>query len=236
MKSTACLKGLGIGVLALSTVVALGQPSFAKKKVRVYTTPGTTSNSSSTVVPTVPASTVPSTIPLAGPGVPSGAPDMICVPGGSAPCAQPMPIQAPIQPVAKDYFFCGTSPNGIPTTYVNTPGGNLPLIRWVSHYFLPSGYTPEVRCQEVSQRFNRYYNQGVLNYVTTGYINGEPTVCVASKIGGPCTGLLFTLKPNQNATRAIQQLFDVRAGASGPLYESESRVYIDMRQYVQASR
>jgi len=61
-------------------------------------------------------------------------------------------------------------------------------------------------------------------------------VCVASEMGGPCQGVLFTLKPGQNAPRTIQQLFDVRVGASGPLFESGSREYIDMKPYTQALR
>jgi len=155
------------------------------------------------------------------------------MPGG-APCGgAPMP---PIQLSNRDYFFCGQSSQGSPTTFVNTPTGNVPLIRWVSHTFNHAGYNPTVRCQEVSQRFNRFYNQGILNFVTTGIVNNQPVVCVASEMGGPCQGVLFTLKPGQNAPRTIQQLFDVRVGASGPLFESGSREYIDMKPYTQALR
>jgi len=101
----------------------------------------------------------------------------------------------------------------------------------VYHYYalLPD---PGTRCQEVSNRFDLFYRQGRLNYVTTGIVNRLPVVCVAGEMGGPCTGVLFTLKPNEDASRVIQQLFDVRAGASGSLYESESRQYIDMNQYI----
>jgi hypothetical protein len=133
--------------------------------------------------------------------------------------------------VVRDYFFCGRGPHGIPTTYVNTATGNKPLIRWVSQYFSHSGYTPEARCVEVSQRFTRYYNQGILNYVTTGVVNNEPVVCVATEIGGPCRGILYTLKSKQDASRTIQQLFDVRAGVSGPVYESEDQSYFDLSPY-----
>lgn len=233
MKPTSCLKLLGIGVIAFSTAIALSQPSFAKKKPKVTVTTGPAS-SGATVVPTVPTGTAPvlSGEPVPGPAIAPGpgAPPpggLVCLPDGPSPCAPPMP---------KDSFFCGQTTQGTPTTYVNTPTGNIPLIRWVSHYFNHSGYTPGVRCQDVSQRFNRYYNQGILNYVTTGYVNNLPVVCVASEIGGPCTGVLFTLKPGENATRAIQQLFDVRAGASGPLHESENRIYVDMKPYTQAIR
>jgi Circadian oscillating protein COP23 len=214
-----CLKVVGIGAIALTLVIAASQPSFAKKKskVTVTTTPGNSTNS--TVVPTTPVAPPPGAM-CAPPGA-----------GAPMPCAAPVPIP---QPIAKDYFSCGTSSYGVPTTFVSTPNENIPLIRWVSNYFSQAGYSPEARCQDVSRRFNQFYSQGLLNYVTTGYVNNMPVVCVASDIGGPCTEVLFTLKPGQNAARTIQQLFDVRAGDSGPLYESESRPYIDMKPYTQA--
>lgn len=225
MKPSSCFKRLGIGVIALSAAIVLQQPSHANQpKVTVTTTPG---DSSSVVVPTVGGTPTPgSTIVPGSANFPPGS--VICVPEGPTPCAQSMP-----QPIVKDSFFCQTGGEA-PTTYVNTPSGNIPLIRWVSRYFKHSGYSPDVRCQEVSQRFNQYYNQGVLNYVTTGYMNDLPVICVASEIGGPCTGTLFTLKPGEDASRVVQQLFDVRAGASGPLYENQERIYVDMRPYTQA--
>lgn len=227
MKIASCLPLLGLGLLTASLAIAAPAPTMAKPKVTVTTT--TTPNSGVTVVPTI-------TDPAIAPGVgapiplPAGAPvpnGMVCVPGGGGmPCAP--------QPIAQDYFFCGKGSNGLPTTFVNTPNGNLSLIRWKSHFFEPSGYTPDVRCRDVSQRFNRFYNQGILNFVTTGVVNNQPVVCVASTMGGACTEVLFTLKPGQSATRTIQQLFDVRAGAAGPLYESEERIYVDMRPYTSA--
>jgi hypothetical protein len=132
----------------------------------------------------------------------------------------------------RNIFFCDQR-HGSPTTAVRTPGGVMPVIRWVSHYFLPSGYNPQTRCQDVSARFQTYYNNGMLNYITTGIVNRQPVVCVTDSTGGPCQGVLFTLKPHQNASKVIEKLFDIRAGASGPLYESSSRVYFDMNQYLQ---
>ncbi|PZV17276.1 MAG: hypothetical protein DCF22_03685 [Leptolyngbya sp.] len=234
MKSTSYLKLLGIGAIAFSTVLTLSQPSFAKRPRVTVTTPSTSSGT--TVVPIAPTTTTTTTTFPGVSGFPSGAPNAQCgpVPVGGSPCGGA--LQPPIQISNRDYFFCGQSSQGSPTTFVNTPTGNISLIRWVSHYFNHSGYNPTVRCQEVSQRFNRFYNQGILNFVTTGIVNNQPVVCVASEMGGPCQGVLFTLKSGQNVPRTIQQLFDVRVGASGPLFESESREYLDMRPYTQALR
>jgi Circadian oscillating protein COP23 len=124
--------------------------------------------------------------------------------------------------LAKDTtFFCGISPQRIPTTYARTERGNIPVIRWVSKNFVGSGYTPQRRCEEVSRRFQSYKNSGILNYITTGIMNRQPVVCVSTIKGGGCQGLLFTLKPEANASRVLQQLFNIGDGsATSPLYES----------------
>lgn len=139
------------------------------------------------------------------------------------------PVAEPISYEGGDTFVCGGDDYGSPTTYVESGGQSLPLIHWVSEYFSGSGYDPLTRCEQVTERFNRFYEDGRLNFITTGFVNRQPVVCVSGYIGGPCTDVLFTLKPGEDAAQAIQQLFDVRVGQSGPLYESGSRVYFDLK-------
>ena len=118
-------------------------------------------------------------------------------------------------------FVCGMSAaTGLPTTFALTPRGAVPVVRWYAEHFSASGYTPERRCQEVSARFDNLSRQGQLGFITTGYVNGQPVVCAGQ--GGGCnnSNLLFTLKSGSDAAAAVQQLFNVRAGVGGPLYES----------------
>lgn len=135
----------------------------------------------------------------------------------------------PAVPAAGATFSCEMA-GSVPATVASTPAGPKTVIRWVSGYFSESGYTPLTRCKEVSERFQTYMNQGLLNYITTGYMNNQPVVCVTSSNGGGCQGLLFTLKSGENASRVLQQLFEVKAGAAGPLNESSERLYIDVNQ------
>ncbi len=129
-------------------------------------------------------------------------------------------------------FFCGS--DGInPVTYASTARGNVPIMRWQTHHFSGSGYTPQQRCQEVSGRFQTYYNNGSLNYITTGIMNGQPVVCTSGSQGGGCAGLLFTLRPTDNASQVVQQLFDIRAGAAGPINQSGNRVYVDINELLE---
>lgn len=136
----------------------------------------------------------------------------------------------------KTAFVCGAS-NGVPTTVAQTSRGKVPVIRWSSDYFSGSGWTPQRRCQEVSKKFQQYYQSGALNYLTTGIMNAQPVICVAKRQGGGCSGLLFTLKRERNVTPAqkLQQLLAVRVRASGPLNESSPRVYIDMKEFLKTA-
>ncbi|SKB14104.1 conserved exported hypothetical protein [Planktothrix sp. PCC 11201] len=130
-------------------------------------------------------------------------------------------------------FYCDLSSDGIPTTFVKNTRGTFPVIRWVSRIFDDAGYVPETRCRQVSSKFQQFQKRGLLNYVTTGRVNNQPVICVSNAQDGPCLGILFTLKPNQNANRTLQQLFDLRANASaGPLEESNGRLYLDLSQYI----
>jgi len=111
-----------------------------------------------------------------------------------------------------------------------TSQDEVPVIRWISDYFAGSGWTPEARCEEVSRRFQTYYQEGSLKFLTTGRMNGESVVCTADRRGGGCQSLLFTLKPTSSPGAALQQLLDVQVRASGALSETDDRVYIDINQ------
>ncbi len=129
-------------------------------------------------------------------------------------------------------FICARI-NGVPTTIAQTDRGEIPVIRWTSDRFRDAGYSPGRRCLEVSSRFQQYFRNGQLDYLTTGMMNNQQVVCVADRKGGDCTGLLFTLKRGSNPNQVLNSLLAVRVRASSvPLNESTSRVYIDMSEYL----
>jgi hypothetical protein len=131
-------------------------------------------------------------------------------------------------------FFCGVSSDGIPTTFANTSRGTVQVVKWTSDFFTDSGYSPERRCQEVSNRFQRH--RGQLNFLTAGYLNGQPAIC-AGNSSPPCTSekLLFTLKPGSDAAARIQQIFYIGTGASNaPLLESsDSSPTVDLKRFLE---
>lgn len=136
-------------------------------------------------------------------------------------------------------FFCGTSNDGVPVTYARTPRGNVPMIRWVSTNSFPPQWSSQRRCQEVSQRFQRNSDNGTLQALKTGTINGQPAVCAAISEDEPCTdrNLLFTLKPGSDARRTVERLLDTRGLAAGTVVEQSAcqnncPIYINMSTYL----
>ncbi|OKH13307.1 hypothetical protein NIES592_14655 [Fischerella major NIES-592] len=114
-------------------------------------------------------------------------------------------------------FYCDQS-NGVPTTFVRTQNGKrLLMIRWVSQYFSGKGLTPLQRCQQVTYRFQRSYDNGTLRYIKAGILNKQPVVCAAIQKNAACTDttLLFTLKPGSNPDVTLRQIMDRRALAAG---------------------
>jgi hypothetical protein len=129
-------------------------------------------------------------------------------------------------------FFCGTS-RGAPATIARTTRGNIPIIRWISTNFPPPA-TPQQRCQEVSRRFQVFHDNGTLKYITTGTINDQSVICVASRQGGDCTDVLFTLKPGSNPKRTLLRLLDRRGLAGGNTLDEggTKRIYVDVADYL----
>jgi hypothetical protein len=147
---------------------------------------------------------------------------------------------AAISPVAAQpgdaKFSCGTH-QGVPATVVQTSRGNIAIIHWVSNAF-GEKYSPEYRCRVVSGKFQQYHKDGQLNYLTTGVSNGQSVVCVASSKGGPCSGILFTLKSGSDPQSTLARLMNVRIQAGPALNESTgssapgSDSYIDMADFL----
>lgn len=106
-------------------------------------------------------------------------------------------------------FVCQKRANGTPTTYAITSNGKREFIRWVSDNFTLAGYTPEKRCQQVTNRMNQYVASGYPQYITHGTLNNQPVICTTDRKGGGCTGLLYSLKQNQDGGDTLRQLLQL---------------------------
>ena len=137
-------------------------------------------------------------------------------------------------------FYCGTSTyrnKSVPTTFARTQDGKkVPIVRWISNYF-PPPWTPQKRCGAVSNKFQRFYDHGILRYITADTLKGQPVLCATPSPGIGCTSdtVLFTLKPGSNPQATIRRLLDRRGLAGGMvLNESANSVDVDFEMYLQS--
>ena len=127
-------------------------------------------------------------------------------------------------------YECITKDN-VPVTIVTTPRGVIELIKWESTYFSASSWTPEKRCQAVTERFQAHSNSGKLRYVTYGEVNEQKVICVGERNYQPkkpykCQkdkvinqaqtfdSVLITLQPKDYPPQVLQELFNISARAN----------------------
>ncbi len=112
-------------------------------------------------------------------------------------------------------FACGKF-EGTPATVARTKKGDVPIVIWSSEGFSKSGFTPQVRCQQVSARFQSLYRSGQLKYITAGTLNNIPVICATKEQTGTCTqqNLLYTLKAGSDPQLVIKKLMLVRNRAT----------------------
>ena len=126
---------------------------------------------------------------------------------------------------------------GVPTTVIKTNQGKRQFIRWVSTDFSSSGYTPQKRCEEVTEKMNKYFTQGLL-YITNGIMDKQPVICVTDKKGNGCIDVLYTLKPGQDAKSTLEDLFQLNNNnfAGSPLRESSCPIYVNIADTIASNR
>ncbi|MGF1675959.1 MAG: COP23 domain-containing protein [Rivularia sp. (in: cyanobacteria)] len=122
-------------------------------------------------------------------------------------------------------IFDTASQSNIPATVVWVPKRqtHVLFIAWKSEYF--SNWSPKKRCEAVTQKFQKSYNEGRLSYLSTGKYNGYPVIC-AAKPGETCNqeNQLFTIKQGNNPELVLQRLLNISEGKSSePLYQNSGK-------------
>ncbi|BAZ87772.1 COP23 domain-containing protein [Dolichospermum compactum] len=105
-----------------------------------------------------------------------------------------------------------------PVTVVRHPSkGSVALIVWTDNSWISSKLTPQKRCQEVSDRFQKLQNQGQLKILKTGTVNGQDVICGLSNNQGVCNkrNVLLTMKKDRDPKQVLEQLLNTRVAAGG---------------------
>lgn len=127
-------------------------------------------------------------------------------------------------------FYCGQSyhPEAkkiVPTTFVATSARAEPiaLLRWKSAF---GAYSPQTRCNMVSQKFQSAWKNGNLRYIAAGtdQASGQGIICGLANNTQTCdkSKLLFTLRSRRDAGDVISSINDIRAGRSGGVTDQSS--------------
>lgn len=116
-------------------------------------------------------------------------------------------------------FYCGTiseleADNKTPTTlaYVPQRKTHIPIVAWTNDSI--AAWNPERRCDAVSSRFQTFYQDGRLNYLTDGQVAGEPVICALLDKQEQCSGenQLFQVREGTNSGDVIVGIKEILKG------------------------
>ena len=119
---------------------------------------------------------------------------------------------ASARPAAGERGFWCDNATGTPLTlYQNATGKVETWIIWRSPIFNNVGYTPQSRCQDVSQNLETQRQTGKLGFLTSSTLNGMTVICAAQS-DGVCDGILFTVNDPSRVVAVLGQLLALREG------------------------
>ena len=142
-------------------------------------------------------------------------------------------------------FYCGeytdkSSGETIPATmaYVPQRKASVSIIAWKSNH-IPA-WDAQTRCNTSSPKFQSFYEEGRLNYLTTGVNNGYDIICAALKIGQPCKpeDQLFQVKASDDPSAVLKGLTGIIEGETTdtPIYQSSgNKIYVSMDEFLEAA-
>jgi hypothetical protein len=133
-------------------------------------------------------------------------------------------LATPPAEAKKSVVFTCTDVSGRLATAVKTRKGHVPLVYWDSAAFNSAGFSPQVRCQKVTQRFTNLYGNGQLKYLATGIVRSQPVICGLKVSKSSCNSenMLFTIKPGSDPRNVLRQLNAVRNRAANSAAVNES--------------
>ncbi|MDB9487127.1 COP23 domain-containing protein [Dolichospermum circinale CS-1225] len=105
-----------------------------------------------------------------------------------------------------------------PVTVVRTASvGSVPIIVWTNKSHISDTWTPQARCQEVSDRFQKLHNQGQLKTLKTGKVNGQSVICGVGYKEDGCDkkNILLTMTKDRDPKQVLEQLLNTRVAAGG---------------------
>ena len=142
-------------------------------------------------------------------------------------------------------FYCGeytdkSTGQTIPATmaYVPQRKASVSIIAWKSNH-IPA-WDAQTRCDTVSPKFQIFYEDSRLDYLTTGVNNGYDIICAVLETGQPCKpeDQLFQVKADDNPSAVLRGLTGIIEGTAlgNIIYQNSSdKVYVSMDEFLEAA-
>ena len=106
------------------------------------------------------------------------------------------------------------------------------LIAWKSEF---SRWSPQKRCEAATKKFQKFYDQGTLNYLSTGIYKGYPIICTAQP-GESCNkeNAIFRIKPGSDPNIVLQRLLDIAESKSSEMIfqNSGKQIYVHVNKFL----
>ena len=162
----------------------------------------------------------------------------IAIMGGLTASSAFAPVATSAQTPIKVSFYCGQTfdPNTnqiVPTTIVASSSKREPvaLIQWKLK--LSGKFTPQVRCNLVSAKFQQAWSAKRLNYLTAGLdkASGLGIICGVKELATPCnrSSMLFTLANGADANETLSRINGIKGGdGSNPDLQSSRDSVVDI--------
>jgi hypothetical protein len=151
-------------------------------------------------------------------------------------------VTAIAQTPTKVSFYCGQTfdPNTnkiVSTTIVASSSKREPvvLIQWKSK--LSGKFTPQVRCNTVSAKFQQAWAAKRLNYLTAGIdkASGLGIICGVKELATPCdrSSMLFTFANGADANETISRINGIKGGdVTNPIPQSSGDSVVDIDKII----
>lgn len=141
-----------------------------------------------------------------------------------------IPLSKPADANLKYRFLCLSrqdpqSQQLVPTTVAWQRQGKIDLIRWKTRL---GGTSPQKRCEEVSPRLQKAYENNSLRLLTNGYINNQPVICTVKEYGGNCENLIMTVNSPDEGRRLINAIKDNLNGYIVGPYKHSDQIFVEI--------
>ena len=139
-------------------------------------------------------------------------------------------------------FYCGEisdkeTGEKIPATVAWVPQrqDDVLIVVWKSQNL--AAWNPQKRCETVSPKFQTFYKDGRLKYLSNGESAGYPIICALLDKQEQCSGenQLFQVRPGINPEDVILGLKGILDGKSSePIYQSSGdRFYVSVLKFLE---